>query len=402
MKKHLAVLCGVYYPSPSPTGLCTKRYLSLLSDRYEIDVICISSADVPVRAEEDGVRVHALLGKRMQLERRGAALTRAAAHAVGAAQMKTAVLGNLAWFYEQAHALLQQIHSERPVDAVFSVCSPFAAHCAAKDFKRENPHVRWCAYTVDPYAADGRIRPLLYSRERLAEYERGVCACADVLLLSEEVYAARADLRGGNPACRRLPYLLPEIIEAPARNTEFSNEHVNCVYAGSFYPKLRDPEPMLAAFQMLADPAVRLHLYSKGCEDTVERYAALDGRILPHAPVSHEKIAEIYCCADCLINVENSLPEFLPSKLFEYIAACRPIVSFGSGQSRQLLAKHPAALHIASAADARTRLQAFLETNRGVAIPACEIERIYERHGGSSIRRILTDALSGGGDGASG
>lgn len=394
MKKHLAVLCGVYHPSPSPTGLCTKRYISLLQDRYEIDVICISSADTPRQAEEDGIRVHALLGKRMQLERRGSSLLRSAARAVGAAQMKTAVLGNLTWFYEQALTLLKQIHSEHPVDAVFSVCSPFAAHCAAKEFKRKNPNVRWCAYTVDPYAADGRIRPLHYSLKRLAAHECDVCACADVLLLSEEVYAARKDLRGCCGDCRRLPYLLPEISDAPMQNTALSGEQINCVYAGRFYPKLREPELMLSAFHALADPALRLHLYSVGCEDTVKRYAALDGRIVLHTPVSHEKIGEIYRCADVLFNVENSLPEFLPSKLFEYIAACRPIVSFGGGQSRQLLGVHPVALQISGTEDAAILLRDFLRENHGVAIPAAAIEAAFERHSSRSIRCILVDALS--------
>lgn len=393
MKKHLAVLCGVYYPAPSPTGMCTKRYLSLLSDDYEIDVICISSAEKPAQAEEDGVRVHALLGKRMQKERRGGALTRAAAHAIGAAQMKTAVLGNLAWFREQALARLKEIHCEHPVDAVFSVCSPFAAHCAAMEFKRENPGVRWCAYTVDPYAADGRIRPVFYGKERLAAFECGVCARADVLLLSEEVCAAREDLRVCNQDCRSLPYLLPELPREPLQTAEFSNEYINCVYAGRFYPKLRNPELMLKAFCTVSVPELRLHLFSAGCEDIVKKYIAQDHRIVLHASVSHEKIGKIYRSADFLINVENSIPDFLPSKLFEYIAACRPIISFGSGQSRELLKTHPAALHISDAKNADEALQTFIETNRGVRIDADEIETRYARYGRKGISRILLDAL---------
>lgn len=391
MKKHLAVLCGVYYPSPSPTGLCTKRYLSLLRDRYDIDVICISSAGKPMLAEEDGIRVCALLGRRMQTERRSGALTRAAAHAFGGVQMKTTVLGNLAWFQKQSLARLQEIHRERPMDAVLSVCSPFAAHCAAREFKRGNPDVRWCAYTVDPYAADGRIRPLFYSKARLAAFECEVSAEADVLLLSEEVYAARTDLRGCGADCRKLPYLLPELSDAVPAEPVFSKEHINCVYAGRFYPKLRDPELMLKAFHAVSNPDIRLHLYSTGCEDIVRQYAAQDSRILPHAPVSYEKIREICKSADVLVNVENSSPEFLPSKLFEYIAACRPIVSFGSGQSRELLKAHPAALHISE--ETEQDLQQFLETKRGVTIAADEIETLYERHSRSSIRSILTDAL---------
>ena len=393
MKKHLAVLCGVFYPKPSPTGLCVQRFVSLLSDSYDIDVVCISSSAVPTEIEENGVRIHALLGKRMQMERNGSVLKCAAAHAIGAAQIKTSVLGNLSWFYEQSLELLKQLHQKNPVDAVFSVCSPFAAHCAAKEFVKDNPNVRWCAYTVDPDASDGRIRPFCYSTERLSAYECGICDCADTLLLSEEVYATRNDLRNCNADCRRLPYLLPTFPDNPIPERNPSNKYINCVYAGRFYSKIRNPEQMLTTFHAVSNPNLRLHLYSTGCEDVVKRFAAKDSRILLHATVSSEEIRKIYQEADFLVNVENSLPEFMPSKLFEYIAACRPIISFGSGQSRILLAAHPASFIACGAGDA-SKLQSFLETKLGTIISAAEIEKLYEHHSQNNIRRILIDALS--------
>lgn len=45
MKKHLAMIVGGYYPTPSPTGKCAEQYVSLIQDDYEIDVVCIARSD---------------------------------------------------------------------------------------------------------------------------------------------------------------------------------------------------------------------------------------------------------------------------------------------------------------------------------------------------------------------
>ena len=46
MKKHLAIICGVFYPNPSATGKSAKQFAELLSDEYDIDVICLSEDEI--------------------------------------------------------------------------------------------------------------------------------------------------------------------------------------------------------------------------------------------------------------------------------------------------------------------------------------------------------------------
>lgn len=393
MKKHLAMLCGVYFPEPSPTGLCVKRFASLLKGTYDIDIICISSADTPKQTVQDGFTVYALLGERMKAERRSHGPVRKLLHAAGAVQMKASVLGNLSWFQKAALEQLTQLHRQHPLDAVFSVCSPFAAHCAARSFHSENPQVRWCAYTVDPLASQNRIRPFFVSSEKLAALECATCSSADVLLLSEEISHIRQDLRGCNPSSRVLPYMLPMLPLSDDWEPDFSKQHINCVYAGRFYADLRNPKPMLEAFCSLPDKTVRLHLYSTGCEQIVSDYAARDCRIVLHTPVTHNKIPAIYRAADILVNVENSVSDYFPSKTFEYIAACKPILSFGHGQSNALLAAHPAAFLTDGTKTDVPSLECFLKTNRSRMISSEEIAAIYGKHSAMNIQHILTEAL---------
>lgn len=395
MKKHLALLCGVLYPQPSATGLCAERFADLLSDEYDIDIICISSSGRPESAEKNAMRIHALLGKRMQAERAGTGLKKQVLHALGGAQIKTSMLGNLSWFRSAALRCLEQEHKRRPFDAVFSVCSPFAAHCAAMDFCSKHADIRWCAYTVDPYASDNRIRPFGCSLKRLTEFECEVCSRPDALLLSEEAFASCEALRASNKNCRALPYLLPAFNEAEPDRSFFSEQGIHCVYAGSFYPELRNPQPMLDAFCALSAQSVYLHLFSKGCEQMISEYAARDQRIVRHDPISHDRIVSVYQAADVLVNVENNVPEFLPSKTFEYIAACKPIVCFGKGQSRELLASHPAAVLCEGGANDAECLQTFLQSCFGTSISAEDISRRYEKYHSQHIRQILSDALIG-------
>lgn len=398
MKKHLSIICGVYYPEPSPTGLCAKHFAQLLLDDYDIDMICLStngkSEDVTTG---DGVRVHTLSGKRMALEYNSSGLMKKVLHMLGGIQIKTTVLGNLSWFRTAIYKELSYIHNQRPFDAIFSICSPFPAHCAAMDFKAEYPAVRWCAYTVDPYSAQNRRRPFAYSLEKLVNAERSVLAKADVLLLSEEVYKTRGELYVGHRNYRALPYMLPKTGFVSGERRFFNAQDINCVYAGRFYEDIRNPEPMLKAFTKLSDNRIKLHLFSKGCEGIVRKYAGLSENLIIHEQVPHDEIAEVYRDADILVSVSNAVAEFLPSKTFEYIASCKPIISFQQTNCQnELLNAYPAVIQVYGTPDNRVicELMDFILTQAHVILQPKTIENIYVAHRKSSIAAIVADALS--------
>ncbi len=398
MKKHLAILCGIFYPNPSATGQCTKRFAELLSDAYEIDIICMSDDETTAEVDTgQGIRIHKIAGRRMGMEARSRGGCKKLLHLLGGVQIKTQLLGNLKWYRDAARRKLEEICAAHKLDVVFSVCSPFAAHCAAMDFKRTHPAVHWCGYTVDPYAAKNRIRPFWCGFERLIAEERAVLQRMDTVLLSEEVYKNRPELFRGCSNCRELPYMLPAVTAKRTERTFFDAQNINCVYAGSFYRDVRNPECMLRTFSRIKDPGIKLHLFSSGCDDLVRTYTEQSPGIVLHPRVSVSEIAQVYQETDVLVNIENSTEEFMPSKTFEYIATGKPIVNFYCGEcgGREALELYPLCFQVRNApgCEDATGLEKFLSANRGKSVSAGELEKIYSKYSRERISEILHDAM---------
>lgn len=399
MKKHLAMLCGIYYPNPSPTGLCAKRYANLLKNEYDIEIIFMqSSAEEVELTDENGFRLHGICGARLRREYTSSGAVKKALHLAGIAEIKMKALGNMSWYRSKALKKLKEIHEKQPLDAVFTVCSPFAAHAAGADFKKLYQGVWHTAYTVDPYSSKNRVRPFFMTYGKLAELEKDILSKADFLLLSEELYKTRPDIYSGAKNCLPLPYMLPAFYEAAAEKRYFDEAGVHCVYAGRFYEDIRNPEYMLKTFAALENKDIKLHLFSIGCEGIVNRYAGKNPNIIMHSLVSQNEIKEIYAQADALVGVGNSISEFMPSKIYEYIAACKPILFFNYGNNHnEVLNGYPSSRQFCSAESTENsakELTAFVKNLDSRDISRGEIENAYKENTPANITEILRTALN--------
>ena len=395
MKPHLVVVCGVLYPNPSPTGLCSFRYASLLNDIFEIEYVALSLNGKEECVSYNGYKVHTLSSRRLALEYRTSGLLRRLVHFAGTAMLKLSLLGNLGWYSKAAYDKLEEIHRIFPIDVVLTVCSPFSAHVAGGLFKKMHPKIRLCSYTVDPYADKHRVIPFFRKFQDLVKLERIVSSKADCLFLSEEAMSCRQDIYGDIVNKVALPYILPEVKETGIRI--FDKEHIHCVYAGRFYKDIRNPEYMLKVFSALNDKKIILHLYSSGCDEMVRKYATMSSQIQHHGYVSQEELQQVYASCDFLIGVGNAMNDFLPSKTYEYLSLRRSIVFFNPiGYTNNVLEKYPHSLQISDdndLNDAVSRLETFISTEKGNTISQEELFKLYKTNTSTFVRDILITGL---------
>lgn len=395
-KPHLVIVCGILYPNPSPTGLCAYRYASLLADNYNMEFIAMSSNGREESDYYEGIPVHTLSSWRLRAENKAKGLTKKIIHILGSAQLKVTMNGNLEWFSDAAYKKLEELHKQRPIDALLTICSPLPAHIAGVAFKEKHPEVRHCAYTVDPYAASDRIIPFGRNFRDLVEYEYNISKQTDCLLLSEEAFNMRQDIYGGIKQKLSLPYLLPK--SSAAEGNLFDKEHIHCVYAGSFYKDIRNPEYMLKVFSSLDGKAVKLHLYSSGCDDLVKGYAEKNENIEANGYVPQKELQQIYASCDVLIGVGNAMNDFLPSKTYEYLSLRKPIVFFNpKGFNNKVLEKYPHSLQLSDEEDLNetiVKLEIFANNERGKTISEEELNSLYNSNTEAHIREILVEALN--------
>ena len=397
MKKHLAMIVGGYYPTPSPTGKCAEQYVSLIQDDYEIDVVCIARSDDKsyVYNKKNVYPAgcsYVYFQKEIENKLR---FLHAGSKALLRIWNSVHQPNNLHWYVNAAYKKLEDIHSDKPIDVIFSVGAPMAAHCAAMQFKAFYPEVRWVTYSVDSYAAQNK------NRKRFRSFEKGVLGKSDYNLLSEEIYNNSPFLYDDfSDRVGTLPYLLPAIRHEMSHNHYFDSSKTNFVYAGSFYKEIRSPSFLLEAFMHTREDAV-LHLFcSSDCDELINQaVAASHGKIVRHGIVGPDEIADVYTEADVLVSVGNSLPEFKPSKTFEYIATCKPILNiYYKGLRDDVLENYPMSLQICNSAEAilsAKEIDEFISISAGKMVLEDEIKTRFKKYMPDNIQTIMTNALRG-------
>ena len=402
MKKHLAIVCGIFYPEPSPTGLCVKRFTELLADGFDIDIICISidgkNAYIEKKISGGEIRIHLVGCKRIEYEQKSSRIIKKIIHSIGSIQIKVRKLGNLSWYRKKALKKLEEINQKRKLDIIFTVCSPMAAHFSGIDMKKRHPEIKHCGYTVDPFSAKTRIRPFYMKYERIVEVERKVLKKLDCILLSEEIIDNRPDLVNKLSHYIELPYMLPESRNGRIAEKFYYSEGINCVYAGRFYKEIRNPEYMLQMFSRLEKFKINLHLFYSGCEGIVEKYAFQFSNIIVHKQVSHELMEAVYEQADVLVGIGNTTSDFFPSKIFEYIVARKPIIYINhNNMKNEILQQYPIVLQISDVDDNKITVQNlkdFCENNKGREITLDDINQRYSKHSKGHIKYILLKACT--------
>lgn len=393
--KHLVLIVGEYYPSPSPTGKCAEQYISLLGDTYNVDVVCIADeTDTPFTFKDK--RVFPVTTKYYSMQKK--LKKRKSQMCWSLSKIPTHVLerfrspNNLHWYVKAAYKKLEMINAEKKIDVVFSVGAPTSSHYAALLFKQAHPDIRWVTYTVDSYSAQNG------NKKRYRDFEKRLLEKADYNLLSEEIYRSCDFLWGDKPdRFGTLPYLMPER-QKPFDEKIFDPTKINYVYAGSFYKQLRDPKFMLKVFCHISSDCI-LHLFCPGdCDSYIkDAIETSDGQIIRHKPVAVEDIAKVYASADVLVNLGNSIPEFKPSKIYEYIASGKPIVDiYYDPYKETLLHKYPYAVQIRNDNDVVETadvIRNFGVKNRGNLCSEEEVACLYCENMRQNIREKLVNAL---------
>jgi glycosyltransferase involved in cell wall biosynthesis len=121
----------------------------------------------------------------------------------------------------------------------------------------------------------------------------------------------------------------------------FDDGRLHIVYTGNFYPEKRDPEGFFAALAgvLAADPEFRarlqVDLYGPDEQWVRDRFAAhgLEDVVVVHGPVPYAESLAAQRSANALLFVDWMDPRaegVLTGKLFEYLAAERPVLCVGN------------------------------------------------------------------------
>ncbi|HIZ48713.1 MAG TPA: hypothetical protein H9810_08350 [Candidatus Gemmiger excrementavium] len=235
---------------------------------------------------------------------------------------------------------VQQLDAQHHFDAVCAVCAPYRTAFALETARISGKKLLW---QLDPYASNrDYVAPGGFAREgKLLD-------ATDAAFITPQ---ALPDYEGGPLTPWRgkvrvlgFPALLPGADVPPHSGTR-------CVFCGSLYPTLREPDFALELFAALNAPDLTLTMAGGGWqrfEEAAHRAAdTLGERFVRPGPLPPAQAAALEAGADILLNLGNAYDNQMPSKLFGYLGSGKPVLHLAVSDrdpTLPYLARYPLAL----------------------------------------------------------
>lgn len=222
---------------------------------------------------------------------------------------------------------IEKVCRDSEYDAVIAVSAPYYIMHAVSEAKIP---CKKMSIQLDPYTNNYTLPNFLKVRRMIIEdrviRKMNTLFVADCVY-NEMVLEKKYDLE--NMISFPLPGIIVSKIKArkevgvpcDQKNT------VDFVFVGQFYEKIRNPKYLCDLFLELP-PNYILHIVGGGCEQLLKKYKEiLQDRLILHGWVSKKEADQYISQYDALVNVNNTITNQMPSKLFEYIGTGKPILN---------------------------------------------------------------------------
>lgn len=317
MKKILFV-SGPYVEQKSPNGICLKNIIEDMKYLVHCDVMSMEEKNVdslfkdvyPLKIERNNF-ISSIMNYPVR-NRKGAE-----------------------YFYNK----LRKRHEREKYDIIIAVTNPTETVYVVSKLKKELNNFIFFIYEIDSASNRYKLPKKFlekYLMYRAMNWECNMYTVADKIIhmkTHKEHYMKKTF----EEFCYKEEYLdIPSLIINSLERTFQEKRGHKFLYAGQFYPILRNPEYMLRcmceyfkknSFQQ------EMTIYSSTMKEKVKKIIFNCESIVYKESISQEKLNIEMEKYDVLISIGNFNSDFLPSKIFSYIATNKKIIHFYSDNS---------------------------------------------------------------------
>lgn len=266
----------------------------------------------------------------------------------------------------------EEMYQKEKYDTLVAVHVPLSSLITGFVMKKKHPEIKYIAYFLD--SLSGGLAPRFMKKEtferKAITWEKYLLKNADNVVFMEASREYHEKIYKGKDELLPISYLdLPMLKEISYMNGEKNGEKngETFVYVGSLSPAVRSPEFFLRVFSSVNYKDWRLFFIGDNNCSVLNEYAEKDNRITVLGRCTYEEAMKYEEQATVLINLGNKNPNLTPSKVFEYMALGKRIVStypINNESSIHYLKRYPAALLLDERGDvqeAADKLISFLE-----------------------------------------
>lgn len=221
---------------------------------------------------------------------------------------------------------IEEVCSKETYDAVIAVSAPYYIMQAVAE---ANIDYAKMALQLDPFTNNYTLPSFLKNRRK--QIEKYVLSRINTLFAADFVYneIKNYNKEGENVISLPLPGIIVDNLKTQVQTStcKAGCGSVHFVFVGQFYEKIRNPKYLLDMFKQLPNDYI-LHIVGGGCEQVLMQYKEqLKERLILHGWVTKEEADKCISKYDILVNVNNTISNQMPSKLFEYIGTGKPILN---------------------------------------------------------------------------
>jgi glycosyltransferase involved in cell wall biosynthesis len=258
-------------------------------------------------------------------------------------------------------------------DIIYSSGPPHSSHIVAKRLKNVF-NCLWIAELRDPWSENPYYNFSAPVKWRNQLVERATLRSANAIVtltrFEQQIFKA----------LYRKPVILvsngfSSDLAQRIGTTKSNCDEIIITHAGTLYNGRRDPRKLLDAMRLLGDDAKFFRLKLIGEPATAKMmladYQDLTSQVDILPPMPHKAVLDIYSQSDIMLLLRWNDPRecrFVAGKLFEYIAARRPILCVGEtmGEAADIIRDNGFGFVARSAQEAAFALRILLETKRRV------------------------------------
>lgn len=216
------------------------------------------------------------------------------------------------------------------IDAIVPVVGePAAAKTALWIRERLWPSARLVPYVLDPIVERGTYS--ISSLEQRKSFESLLFEESDAIVTTKILL----DIKQGSRFISKMSGLeFPGIVRPSGmietcRREACLRKPIECLFSGTLFEDIRNPEKVLEVFSGFKASDVRLNIIGSGCESLIERWVKRsNGSIRYYGKLPLEDARFFEGNADVLVSIGNSVSNQLPSKILNYLSLGKPFLNF--------------------------------------------------------------------------
>lgn len=298
------------------------------------------------------------------------------------------------------YAAVQRNQMSGNYDVIVAIAQPFGWAVLANELKERYPGTKIYLYMLDPYIYNYTLsrNKIEYRKRQFERFTNNLDGIIFTRGIKEEAEKNGLDIPKKSIVVD-LPNMQPSVYVRQNKNYKDKTE---LMFAGRFYPDIRNPQKMFDVMEQVLDSSMIFSLFSQGCDKLVENFVKKCSTAQRHRLLPHSQYCKYFEGVDILVNIENSISNQLPSKVFEYIASGKPIINFyeyETGMGLHYFRRYPLAINFnlnSYDEDDIMRLRTFIKENKDKRLSYEEATNLMKEARSENVLSDIADFVLSG------